>query len=100
MEFAGEVVCWEPPSRSAVYLTGRQFDIATAYHFEDLGNGRTRVSEDAVITPRGMTKVFFALFGWLSRTSGCRAIENELLSLKRLLEDGAGQRRPGSEAGA
>lgn len=92
MEFAGEVVCWEPPNRSAVYLAGKQFDIAAAYHFEDLGDGRTRVSEDAVVSPKGFTKVFFALFGWMFRSAGWKAMENELLSLKRLLEDGAGQR--------
>jgi hypothetical protein len=100
MEFAGEVVCWEPPNRSAVYLAGKQFDIAAAYQFEDIGNGRTRVSEDAVISPKGFTKVFFALFGWMFRSSGCKAMENELLSLKRLLEDGAGQRSEGSEVDA
>ena len=95
MEFVGEVVLWEPPNRSAVYLTGQQFDIAAAYHFEDLGNGRTRVSEDAVVSPKGFTKVFFALFGWMLRSAGCKAMENELLSLKRLLEYGAGQRHAG-----
>ena len=92
MEFAGEVITWEPPNRSAVYMTGQQFDIEATYQFEDLGNGRTRVSEDAVISPKGFTKVFFVLFGWMFRSAGCKAMENELLSLKRLLEDGAVQR--------
>jgi hypothetical protein len=92
MEFTGEIVCWLPPNRSAVYLTGRQFDIAAAYHFGDLGNGRTRVSQDAVVSPRGFLKVFFALFGWTFRASGRKAMESELLNLKRLLEDGAGWR--------
>ncbi len=100
MEFAGEVVYWEPPHRSAVYLVGRQFDIAAAYDFEDLGDGRTRVSEDAVISPKGFTRVFFAVFGWLFRSSGCKAMENELLSLKRMLEDGAGQIRGGADLAA
>ena len=92
MEFAGEVITWNPPHRSAVYMTGKRFDIEATYQFEDLGNGRTRVSEDAVISPKGFMKVFLTLFGWMFRTSGCKAMENELLSLKRLLEDGAGQR--------
>ncbi len=100
MEFAGEVITWEPPNRSAVYMTGKQFDIEATYQFEDLGNGRTRVSEDAVISPKGFMKVFFALCGWMFRSSGCKAMENELLSLKRLLEDGAGQRSEGSEVDA
>ena len=91
MEFAGEVLRYDPPTFSAIYLTGEQFDIAASYKFEDLG-GRTRVTEDAVVSPKGFLRVIFFLCGWMFRSSGCKAMENELLSLKRLLEDGAGQR--------
>lgn len=85
MEFAGVVTRHEPPTVSAVYLTGDCFDIDVVYLFEDLG-GSTRVTQQSDVTGKGMTKVVFFLFGWMMKKSGCDAVDNELLSLKQKLE--------------
>lgn len=90
-DFQGEVVRYEPPHLSAIFLTGKKFDIAAEYRFEDLG-GRTRVTQESFVYPKGMTKVFFFFCGWMFRTAACKAQQNELDNLKRLLEDGASQR--------
>ena len=75
---------------SAIHLTGPQFDIDAEYMFEDLG-GSTRVTQQSSVAPKGILKVFFFLFGWMMKKSGCDALENELDNLKRLLEAGAAQ---------
>lgn len=90
MEFQGVVTRHEPPHVSAIHLTGQQFDIEAEYQFEDLG-GRTRVTQRSSVAPKGFLKVFFFLFGWMMKKSSCKALENELNNLKRLLEEGAGQ---------
>jgi hypothetical protein len=87
MEFAGVVTRHEPPTAQTVVLKGKYFNIEAAYTFEDLG-GRTRVTQVSDVTPKGMLKVFFALFGWLMKKGGCDAQRKELENLKRLLEDG------------
>lgn len=87
MVFQGVRTRYEPPTASAVHLTGQHFDIEAEYLFEDL-SGRTRVTLRSVVTPRGFTRVFFFLFGWLMNKSGCKAQEKELANLKRLLEAG------------
>lgn len=99
MEFQGLVTRREPPTASAIHLTGQQFDIEAEYLFEDLG-GKTRVTQRSAVSPKGFFTVFFFLFGWMMRKSACKAQENELNSLKRLLEEGAGQaagETPGEE---
>ena len=88
MEFQGIVTRREPPYVSAIHLTGPQFDIDAEYVFEDLG-GRTRVTQRSSVAPKGLLKVFFFLFGWMMKKSSCKAAENELLNLKRLLEERA-----------
>jgi len=90
MEFEGEVTRFDPPRASAAHMVGRQFDIDAEYSFEDLG-GRTRVTMVSTVAPKGILRVFFFLFGWLMNKSGCKALENELENLKRLLEEGAAQ---------
>jgi len=90
MEFAGVVTRREPPNVSAIHLTGQQFDIEAEYLSEDLG-GRTRVTQWSTVAPRGFLKVIFFLFGWMMKKSTCKAVQNELNNLKRLLEEGAGQ---------
>jgi len=93
MEFEGVITRHEPPNVSAIRMTGQHFDIDAEYLFEDLG-GRTRVTQRSSVAPKGFLKVFFFLFGWMMRKAGCKAAENELANLKRLLEEGAG-RAPG-----
>jgi len=85
MEFQGVVTRHEPPTASAVHMTGKNFDIDAEYLFEDLG-GRTRVTQRSVVSPKGFMKVFFLLFGWMMNKSSCKALENELNNLRRLLE--------------
>jgi hypothetical protein len=90
MEFQGVVTRDEPPNVRAIHLVGQHFDIDAEYLFDDLG-GKTRVTLRSSVTPKGLFKVFFFLFGWMMNKSACKAQENELNSLKRLLEEGAGQ---------
>jgi hypothetical protein len=89
MEFDGVVTRYDPPNVSASHLTGQQFDIDVEYLFEDLG-GRTRVTQRSSVSPKGLLKLFFLLFGWMMKKSSCKAAENELLNLKRLLEERSG----------
>ncbi len=86
MEFAGLVTKHEPPTLSAIHLTGKSFDIEAEYIFEDLG-GRTRVTQNSEVQGKGFVKVMFLLFGWMMKKSGCKAAEDELNNLKRLLEE-------------
>ena len=90
MEFQGVITRYEPPKVSAIHLTGKAFDIDAEYVFEDLG-GRTRVTQESTVTAKGMLRVVFFLCGWMMKKSTCKAVENELENLKRLLEEGAGQ---------
>jgi hypothetical protein len=90
MEFQGIVTVWEVPTRSAISLTGKRYDIEAEYRFEDLG-GRTRVSQESTVSGKGFVKIMFFLFGWLMNKQGCKAVTNELESLKSKLEGGAGQ---------
>ncbi len=89
MEFQGVVTRHHPPNASAIHLTGQHFDIDAVYLFEDLG-GSTRVTQQSSVTPKGFLKVVFFLFGRMMNKVGCKALQNELNNLKRLLEEGAG----------
>ena len=86
MEFQGETVAWKEPTHSAAVLRGQQFDIDVAYDFEDLGGGRTRITQTSRVHPKGFFKVVFFLMGWMFRKAGCKATENELSSLKENCE--------------
>ncbi len=90
MEMNGEVTRYELDRLSEIHLTSTAFDIDALYEFEDLGGGRTRVTESAEVHPKGITKVFFFLFGWGMKKSSCDALQSELNSLKEKLESGAG----------
>jgi hypothetical protein len=90
MEFEGVVTRHEPPYASAVHLTGRYFDIEAEYLFENLGTA-TRVTQYSSVSPKGMLRVVFFLFGWLMSKSACDILQKELENLKRRLEEGAGQ---------
>jgi hypothetical protein len=93
MEFLGTVTRHEPPNVSAIHLDGKYFDLDVTYLFEDLG-GRTRITQQSTVTPKAFfIKAFMFLLGWAMRKSSCKATENELNNLKRLLEEGAGQRK-------
>jgi len=87
MAFEGVVTKWEPPTLSGFRLVGDAFTIDVDYHFEDLGQG-TRVTQSSDVNGKGVWKVFFALFGWLMKRSGCKAQQAELKGLKRYCESG------------
>jgi uncharacterized protein YndB with AHSA1/START domain len=85
MEFDGVVTEYDPPRASAIHMTGKMFDIAAEYTFEDLG-GSTRVTQISSVHGKGLAKVMFLCFGWMMRKSSCRALEEELNSLKLFCE--------------
>lgn len=89
MEFQGVITKYNRPTLSASNLAGDAFDIDVEYAFEDF-SGRTRVTQTSIVTPKGFMKVFFFLFGWMMNKSSCSAAENELQSLKRILESREG----------
>lgn len=88
MEFQGVITRWEPPAQSAVYLTGKSFDMDCEYRFEDLG-GRTRVTQESEVRGKGFVKIIFFLTGWLMKKQGCEAARRELESLKKKRESHA-----------
>jgi len=90
MDFRGVITLWEPPTKSAISLTGKAFDIEAEYRFEVV-NGRTRVTQESTVSGKGFVKIMFFLFGWFMSKQGCKAVTNELESLKKKLEGGAGQ---------
>ncbi|QEG38512.1 SRPBCC family protein [Roseimaritima ulvae] len=87
MDFLGVITVWEPPTKSAISLTGKSFDIEAEYRFDDL-NGRTRVTQESTVTGKGFVRIMFFLFGWLMNKQGCDAVRKELQSLKEKLESG------------
>ncbi|TWT51772.1 SRPBCC family protein [Allorhodopirellula solitaria] len=89
MSFEGVITLWEPPTKSAVTLTGKNFDINAVYLFEDL-NGRTRVTQESTVIGKGFVRIIFFVFGRLMSKQGCTAACRELESLKKKLESGAG----------
>ena len=90
MDFQGVITLWDPPTKSAISLIGKMFDIEAEYRFEDL-NGRTRVSQESNVSGKGLVRIIFFLFGWLMNKQGCNAVMKELESLKKKLESGAGK---------
>jgi len=86
MEFASTVTAYKPPQHSAVHLEGDMFNIDAIYQFEKLSEQETRVTQDSRVTPKGFMKVFFVLFGWLMKKSGCDGVQEELESLKTYCE--------------
>ncbi len=89
MEFEGVVTKWDPPRASTVLMRNAQFDIEAAYRFEELSRDQTRVTQTANVTAKGFMKIMMFCLGWLGKKSSCRAQENELANLKRLLEERA-----------
>ena len=85
MVFEGVITRHDPPHLNAVHLKGDSFDIDAEYTFEDL-SGRTRVTQRSSVTPKGWFKVILFLFGWLMKKSSCKALNDELASLKRFCE--------------
>ena len=85
LEFRGEVTRWEHPYVSAINLVGDTFDIEAAYFFETTADG-TRVTQKAIISPKGLMRIPFILFGWMMGKASCNEALKELENLKRVLE--------------
>lgn len=86
MDFQGQVARHEPPTGHTSFLVGDRFDMEADYQFKDLGDGRTRVTQNSTVKAKGFLGSVFFLFGWMMRKSSCDAQQNELNNLKRLLE--------------
>lgn len=85
-EFHGETTAYDPPKLSRSYMTGGSFDIDVEYRFEDL-RGKTRVTQKSDVKGKGFMRVLLPVMGVLMRKSSCRALQNELDSLKRHCEN-------------
>ncbi|GAA4457784.1 SRPBCC family protein [Novipirellula rosea] len=88
MEFAGVVTRHEPPYVHAVHMTGDMFDIDAEYVFNE-SKGRTRVTQRANVTGKGIFRWFMLLFGWMMKRSHSKASELEMQSLKKFCETAA-----------
>jgi hypothetical protein len=88
MVFQGVITKYDPPYLSAIYLTGKMFDIEAEYTFEEFSGG-TRVVLNSHGIGKGFFKVFQFLFGWMMNKAGCKATGNELESLKSFCEENA-----------
>lgn len=87
MEFQSEVTLYEPPHRSGIRMTGKQFDIHANYLFEEVDHGCTRLTQNSEVFPKGMLmKIMFTLMSPFMKKSGCNALQQELQSLKHHLE--------------
>jgi hypothetical protein len=87
MEFQGVCTRHDPPHASAVRMAGDTFDLDVEYLFEDLGKGRTRVTQRSQVKAKGFFKVMLFLFGWLMKAFSGKALEKELNSLKNFCEN-------------
>ncbi len=86
MEFLGTVTAYERPNHSAVHLEGDAFSIDAIYQFESVSGNETRVTQNSKVTPKGILKIFFLLFGWMMQKANCKATQKELDSLKAFCE--------------
>ena len=88
MEFEGEVVDYDPPSRSAILLRGPAFDLDVAYEFESLSNGRTRITQFSRSRGKGIWWLLLMLLTPLMRKSGSETTRKELDQLRIYCESG------------
>jgi hypothetical protein len=86
MDFDGQVTAWDPPHRSAIEMVGKQFDIHAEYLFERIHDHRTRVTQNAVVKPKGFMRLVMFCIGWLMAKQGHDAVQKELKSLQEKLE--------------
>ena len=86
MEFHGTVTESDPPKKHRSTLVGDMFDIDVTYLFEETSTG-TKVTQNSDVAPKGFSKIIFFLVGWMMKKSGCTAAQNELLNLKKILEE-------------
>ena len=85
MEFEGIVTAYDAPRRSAIAMKGAMFDLTAEYTFEDLGP-HTRVTQRSTVQGKGLFKLMLFLGGMFMKKSSCRALQQELDSLKHFCE--------------
>ena len=85
MEFQGRVTAFEENRRIGVHLQGQFFDLDTVYTLEDLG-GRTRLSQEADVTYKGLFKWMAPLLNLISKKSSQRELEEGFERLRGLSE--------------
>lgn len=90
MEFEGVITAFDPPHRSAVAMKGSMFDLTADYTFEDLGI-HTRVTQSSTVQGKGLFQVMLVLGGIFMKRASCRALQQELDSLKHFCEGYAAQ---------
>ncbi len=86
MTFEGIVTQWNPPVHNAVRMEGSMFGIFSEFRFESIAAGRTLVTQNSEVFPKGFFRIILLLFGWLMKKSQCDASRRELESLKRFCE--------------
>ena len=89
MEFAGTITKHDPPGAHSIEMIGQAFDIVADYTFENLGDGRTQVTQVSEVTGKGLTRVMLFLMGGMAKKHSCDALDKELQSLKALCESSA-----------
>ena len=89
-EFDGVVTLHEEPTRHAVFMKGKSFDIQAEYDFEDLG-GRTRVTQTSKVKGKGVYRIMLPVMSLFMKKAGCEAVLKELNSLKAYIESRTGQ---------
>ena len=88
MEFAGEVIEYDPPRRSAITMRGPMFDLHVRYDLETTANGRTRITQTSSSEAKGLWRLLFLVMTPFMRKSASEATCKELERLKRYCEAG------------
>jgi uncharacterized protein YndB with AHSA1/START domain len=82
MPYTTEITAFEPAAHVAMQTVAGPFPMLVDYHFEDAGDGATRVR----VRNRGGQGVLFTLFGWAIGRMVNRRVQGDLAQLKRILE--------------
>lgn len=88
MEFEGEVVEYEPPTRSAIQMRGPAFDLDVRYEFEHLPGDRTRVTQFSHARGKGIWRLPLMVIMPLMRRSASESTRQELDRLRVHCESG------------
>src|SRR5690606_291804 len=88
MEMHGKVVGYEPPRRFTLTLSG-PFDAHVDYVLDDIGGGRTRLTQHSEVRFRSrVMAVIAALLSPLMKGAASKQAEQSFGKLRRLIETG------------
>ncbi len=87
MRMTGVVTEYEAPRRWAVKLDGAFFGLEVAYTLEELGPGRTRITQDSSARFKHVFKLLGLLFGGRMKSDGERVQAENFARLRALLEE-------------